>query len=185
MLIPWSSKEPWYTLIWYYPSSPSTNRINSLRPSDACVRQQNRPLLVQIMACLNQCWLIYIIITKNNRHLLGNRGAWRFFHDTYLSIEVQGIRCTNHLHDSFPLTDVNPHFTTPGCRYYFKINSWWSIVTSRHMVQPLAIVTSQWPILPTGIYGRIMLRSARVKVIAITCDFLFIFGPHCFNTGHC
>ena len=42
------------------------------------------------------------------------------------------------------------------------------------MGQPLAIVTSQWPIVPTGIYGRMMLRSARVKVIAITCDFLFI-----------
>ena len=37
----------------------------------------------------------------------------------------------------------------------------------RHMGQPLAIVTSQWPIVPTGIYRRMMLRSARVKVIAI------------------
>ena len=53
-----------------------------------------------------------------------------FFHDTYLTIEVHRIRCTNHLHDSGPLTDVNPYFTTPGCRYYFKINSWWPIVTS-------------------------------------------------------
>ena len=33
-------------------------------------------------------------------------------------------------HDSCPFTDVNPHFTAPGCRYYFKINSWWPIVTS-------------------------------------------------------
>ena len=72
---------------------------------------------------------IYIIIAKNIRYLLWNRGAWRFFHDKYLTIEVQGIRCTNHLHDSYPLTDVNPHFTAPGCRYYFKINSWWPIVT--------------------------------------------------------
>ena len=48
----------------------------------------------------------------------------------YLTIEVQGIRCTNHLHDSCLLNDVNPHFTAPGCRYYFKINSWWPIVTS-------------------------------------------------------
>ena len=73
---------------------------------------------------------IYIIIAKNIRYLLWNRGVWRFFHDTYLTIEVQGIRCTHHLHDSCPLTDVNPHFTAPGCRYYFKINSWWPIVTS-------------------------------------------------------
>ena len=73
---------------------------------------------------------IYIIISKNICYLLWNRGARRFFHDTYLTIEVQGIRCTNHLHDSCSLTDVNPHFTAPGCRYYFKINSWWPIVTS-------------------------------------------------------
>ena len=73
---------------------------------------------------------IYIIITKNICYLLWNRGAWRFFLDTYLKIEVQRIRCTNHLHDSCPLTDVNPHFTAPGCQYYSKINSWWPIVTS-------------------------------------------------------
>ena len=71
---------------------------------------------------------IYIIIAKNIRYLLWNRGAWRFFHDTYLTIEVQGIWCTHHLHDSCPLTDVNQHFTALGCRYYFKI--WWPNVTS-------------------------------------------------------
>ena len=38
------------------------------------------------------------------------------------------------------------------------------------MGQPLSIVTSQWPIVPTGIYGRMMLRSARVEGIAITCE---------------
>ena len=37
------------------------------------------------------------------------------------------------------------------------------------MGQMLAIVTSQWPIIPTGIYGRMMLRSARVKGIAMNC----------------
>ena len=78
-------------------------------------------------------WLnvgIYIMISKNIRYFLWNRGARLFFLDTYLTIKVQGIRCTNHLHDSCPLTDVNTHFTAPGCRYYFKINSWWPIVTS-------------------------------------------------------
>ena len=74
--------------------------------------------------------IIYIIIAKFIRYLLWNWGVWHFFHDTYLAIEDRGIRCTNHLHDSCPLTDINPHFTTPGCRYYFKINSWWPIVTS-------------------------------------------------------
>ena len=93
---------------------------------------------------------------------------WRFFHDTYLTIEVQGVRCTNHLNHSCPLTDVNPHFTAPGCRYYFKIDG--LLWRHRHMGQTLAIVTSQWPIVPTGIYGRMKLSSARVKGIAITCE---------------
>ena len=123
-----------------------------------------------------------IIITKNIRYFLWNRGAWCFFHDTYLTIEVQGIRCTDHLHDSFPLTDVNPHFTAPGCRYYFKINSWWPIVMSS--THGPATSYCDVTIVPTGIYGCMMLRSARVKVIAITCYFLFIIGPPCFNTGH-
>ena len=51
-------------------------------------------------------------------------------HDTYLTIEVQGIRCTNHLHDSCPLTDVNPHFSAPGCRCYFK--RWPTVTSSTH-----------------------------------------------------
>ena len=109
--------------------------------------------------------IIYIIISKNIRYLLWNRGARCFFHDTYLTIEVQGIRCTNHLHDSCPLADVNPHFTVPGCRYYFKICSWWPIVTSSTH-GPAA--SWQWTIVPTGIYGRMMFRSTRVKGIAST-----------------
>ena len=40
------------------------------------------------------------------------------------------------------------------------------------MGQLLAIVTSQWSIVPPGIYGRMMLRSTRVKGIAITCEAL-------------
>ena len=83
-----------------------------------------------ISQCCRHCSRNYIIISKNIRYLLWNRGALRFFHDTYLAIEVRGIRCTNHLHDSCPLTDINSHFTAPGCRYYFEINSWWPIVTS-------------------------------------------------------
>ena len=127
--------------------------------------QLNRATLIFKM----QKDLIYIIISKNNiRYLLWNRGAWCFFHDTYLTIEVQGIRCTNHLHDSCPFTDVNPHFTAPGCRYYFKINSWYGLSwRHRHMGQPLAIVTSQWSIVPTGIYG---------------CMNIFVYFPLHFRT---
>ena len=45
---------------------------------------------------------------------------------------------------------------------------------------PIAIVTSQWPIVPTGIYGRMILRSARVEGIAITLSCLV----HDFITLH-
>ena len=112
--------------------------------------------------------VIYIIISRNIRYLLWNRGAWRFYHDTYLTIEVQGIRCTYHLHDSCPLTDVNPHFTAPGCDSISKLTADGLLWRHRHMGQPLAIVTSQWSIVPTGIYGRMMLRSTRVKGIVST-----------------
>ena len=108
---------------------------------------------------------IYIIISKNIRYLLWNRGARRFFHDTYLTSEVQGIRCTKHLHDSCPLTDVNPHFTA---NIISKLTADGLLWRHRHMGQPLAIVTSQWSIVPTGFYGRMMLRSTRVKGIAST-----------------
>ena len=96
--------------------------------------------ILKSLACLrtfHRVYLfMYISITKPylyynyEKYSLWNRGVWRFFHDTYLTIEVQGIRCTNRLHDSCPFTDVHPHFTAPGCRYYFKFNSWWPIVTS-------------------------------------------------------
>ena len=73
--------------------------------------------------------ILYIIV-KNIRYLLPNRGAWHFFNNTYLTNKVQEIRCTNQLRDSCRLTDVNPHFTAPWCRYHFKIISWCPIVAS-------------------------------------------------------
>ena len=73
-----------------------------------------------------------------------------------------------HLHQFqylCPLTDVNPHFTSPGCRYIIsKLTADSLLWRHRHMGQPLTIVTSQWPIVPTGIYER--MRSARVKGIS-------------------
>ena len=154
---------------------------------------------------------IYIIISKNIRYLLWNRGARRFVYDTYLAIEVQGIRCTNHLHDSCPLTDVNPHFTATGCRYNFKINSWWLIVTSSthgsagsycdvtmihcshgylwtHDVK----VDASWRdcdhTVRTMAWQRWMesWNYPNDKFISYTSlfTFLFIFRPPCFNTGH-
>ena len=54
----------------------------------------------------------------------------------------------------------------------------------------IATVTSQWPIVPTGIYGRMILRSARVEGIAITLsclvhDFITLhIVVECFITTH-
>ena len=53
----------------------------------------------------------------------------------------------------------------------------------RHMGQPLATVTTQWPIVPTGIYGRMMLRLARVQVIAITLRFPLHFRTPVYQHG--
>ena len=54
------------------------------------------------------------------------------------------------------------------------------IFTNMGQPLPIAIVTSQWPIVPTGIYGRMILRSARVEGIAITLSCLV----HDFITLH-
>ena len=79
--------------------------------------------------CIAAYEIILYIIAKNIRHPHWNRGAWYFLHNTYLTIELQGIRCISHSRDSCHLTDVNLHFGAPGYRNYFKINSWWLIVT--------------------------------------------------------
>ena len=54
--------------------------------------------------------VIYIIITKNIRYLLWNRGFWRSLNNTYQIFLTPCIRCTNRLCDSWGLIDVNPHF---------------------------------------------------------------------------
>ena len=73
---------------------------------------------------------IVYIIAKNIYYLRRNRGAWHSFHNTHQTFLAPCIRCINHLCDSYRLVDVNPHFTTPGCWYGFKLNSCWPIVTS-------------------------------------------------------
>ena len=47
------------------------------------------------------------------------------------------------------------------------------------MGQPLAIVTSQWPIVPKGIYVEVGVLLGLTSLFT----FFFIFGPPCFNTG--
>ena len=64
----------------------------------------------------------------------------------------------------------------PGADIISKLTADGLLWRHKHMGHALAIVTSQWPIVPTGIYGRIyrcmMFRSARVKAIAINCEAL-------------
>ena len=70
---------------------------------------------------------IYIIITKNIRYLLWNRGLWRSLDNTYPIFLNPCIRYTNHLCDSCDLTDVNSHsdpVTAPND------SKCWPIVTS-------------------------------------------------------
>ena len=82
---------------------------NSIANELQLLKSYTKPLVSKLLfhlagtSCqftVNWPQIIYIIIAKNIRYLLWNRGAWRFFHDTYLTIEVQGIWCTHHLHDS-------------------------------------------------------------------------------------
>ena len=128
------------------------------------------------------------VITKNIRYLLWNRGAWHFFNDTHLTIEVRGIRCTNHLHDFCPLTDVNPHFTAPGCRYYLKINSWWPIVTSSTLRPAASYCDVTMAHCSHGYLWThdITAWDKFISLLGLTTlfTFLLIFGTPCFNTGH-
>ena len=63
-------------------------------------------------------------------------------------------------------------YRPPGADIISKSTADGLLWRHRHMGQPLAIVTSQWSIFPTGIYGRMMLRWTQVKGIAITCEAL-------------
>ena len=56
-------------------------------------------------------------------NLLWNQCACRFFHNTHQTFLAPCTQCTDHLCNSCHFTDVNPHFSAPGCWYYFKINS--------------------------------------------------------------
>ena len=141
-----SNKTRWISIWEYWFWQPETYKP---RPRNQQESQPKRPGVI-----------IYIIITKNIRYLLWNRGAWHFFHDTYLTIEVQGIRCTNQLHDSCPFTGVNPHFTAPECWYHFKINSWWPIVTSWTHGPAASYCDVTMAHCSHGYLWRMMLRSA-------------------------
>ena len=89
--------------------------------------------------------IMYIIITKNIRYLLWNRGSWCSLNNTYTIFLTLCIRCTNHLCDSCDLTDVNPHFIPSLLRMIQNADLLWR---HRYKSRPPAIVTSQWPIVP-------------------------------------
>ena len=100
---------------------------------------------IKCIACLvyilTHRWgsVIYIIITKNIRYLLWNRGFWCSLNNTYPLFLTLCIRCTNHLCDSCDLTDVNPHFIPSLLRMIQNVDLLWR---HRYKSRPLAIVTS-------------------------------------------
>ena len=98
-------------------------------------------------------------------YLRWNRGAWHSIHNIHQTFIAPCIRCTNHLCDVCRLIDVNPHFTAPGCQYYFKITSCWTIVRSKKYEPLLATVTPQWTIIPRWVYGRSLIIMARDVII--------------------
>ena len=94
---------------------------------------------------------IYIIITKNIRYLLWNRGLWRSLNNTYPIFLTPCIRCTNHLCDFCDLTDVNPHLY---CSEWFKMFTYCDVIDTRAGRQ-------QWwchndGLFPRGCYGRFL-----------------------------
>ena len=88
---------------------------------------------------------IYIIISKNIRYLLWNRGFWRLLNNTYTIYLTPCIWCTNHLCDSYGLIDVDPHFIPSLIPMIQNVDLLW-----RHRYKSWlpAIVTSQWLIVP-------------------------------------
>ena len=88
---------------------------------------------------------ICIIITKNVRYLLWNRGFWCSLNNTYPIFLTLCIRCISHLCDSCDLTDVIPHVIPSLPRMSQNVDPLWC---HRYKSRPPAIVTSQWPIVP-------------------------------------
>ena len=91
---------------------------------------------------MNRIILIYIMITKDIRYLLWNRGFW-------CSLTLC-IRCTNHLCDSCDLTDVNPNFIPSLLRMIQNVDLY---CDDRYKSRSPAVVTSQWPIVPAWLLG--------------------------------
>ena len=56
------------------------------------------------------CKIITIIIVKNIRYILWNRGDWCSLNNTYQTFLALCIRYTDHLWDSRDLSDINQHF---------------------------------------------------------------------------
>ena len=69
---------------------------------------RNTYCLKEVLVCRD--YHIYIIITKNIRYLLWNRGFWCSLNNIYPIFLTLCIWCTNYLCGSCDLTEVNPHF---------------------------------------------------------------------------
>ena len=110
---------------------------------------------------------IYIMITKNIRYLLWNRGFWCSLNNTYPLFPTLCIRCTNHLCDSCDLTDVNPHFIPSLLRMIKNVDLLWR---HRYKSRPTATVTSQWTIVPAWLLWTFCDPCVSTRGIASVCN---------------
>ena len=104
--------------------------------------------------------IIYIIITKNICYLLWNKGLWRSLNNTYPIFLTPCIRCTNHLYDSYDLTDVIRHFILS----LFKMLNYCDVIDTRAGRQQLWRHNDR--LFPRGCYGRFLSTMMRTVITA-------------------
>ena len=97
--------------------------------------------------------LVYILITKNIRYLLWDRGFWRSLNNTCPIFLTPCIRCTNYLCYSCNLTDVNPHFIPSLLRMMQNIDLLWRHRTRADRQQ---LWRHNYRLFPRGCYGRFL-----------------------------
>ena len=109
------------------------------------------------------------IIAKNIRYLRWNRGAWRCFHDTYLTNQ----KCGYSVNQSFIwFLSINRRKST----FYsliarppvWNVNRCWTIVTLSIHKPPLNSVTSRWPINPTWFLKTFLITMAFFQVFQVS-----------------
>ena len=100
------------------------------------------------------CFVIYIIISKNIRYLLWNQGFWRSLNNTYPIFLTPCIRCTNHLCDSCDLTDRKSTFYPVTYSEWFKMLTYYDVIDTWAGRQQLWRQNER--LFPCGCYGRFL-----------------------------